>query len=44
MPKSENLDPLDWLLSREDRGMIVDSLVNYMVDHDLRSADVEVTG
>ena len=44
MPKSDNLDPLNWMLTREDKSTIVDSLVRYMVDNDLPKADVLVDG
>ena len=44
MPKSENLDPLNFILSREDKSMIVDSLVRYIVDYNLQQSDLQVNG
>jgi hypothetical protein len=44
MNKSENIDPLQWMLTREDKSTIDDSLVRYIVDHNLQQSDLEVNG
>ena len=44
MTKSENLDPLNFILSREDKSMIVDSHIRYIVDYNLQQDELQVNG